>query len=93
MVRLGESSQSVERRLSRRRAALVLATMVLVLSTWPLMRFQMDHYLPEVDNDEVSCFLQVKTFLFHGFKGGYFFVNDQVPAASIHFDTHGPSCR
>jgi hypothetical protein len=63
---------------------------VILLCSWPLLIFRMDHYLPEVDNDEVSYFLQVKTFLYHGLRGGYYFFNDRVPASPIHFDVHGP---
>jgi hypothetical protein len=58
---------------------------------WPLFAFSMTHYLPLVDNDEVIYFLQVKTFLAHGFNGGNFFLNDKIPASRIHFGLHGPA--
>jgi hypothetical protein len=68
----------------------LLAAVVILLCAWPLAFFRMAHYLPEVDTDEAWYFLQVKTFLYHGLRGGYFFTNDSVPASPIHFDAHGP---
>jgi hypothetical protein len=62
-----------------------------ILCGWPLFALSMKHYLPLIDNDEVIYFLQVKTFLVHGFNGGNFFLNDQVPASRIHFGLHGPA--
>jgi hypothetical protein len=68
----------------------LLAAAVVLLCAWPLAFFTMAHYLPEVETDEVSYFLQIKTFFYHGLHGGYFFANDDVPASPIHFDMHGP---
>jgi hypothetical protein len=74
----------------RRRAALALAVLVVVICAWPLVVFDMRHYLPQIDNDEIMYFLLVKNFLSQGFHAGYSFVNDQIPATAIHFDIHGP---
>jgi hypothetical protein len=53
--------------------------------------FSLTHYLPSVDNDEIAYFLQIKTFAFLGFNGGYFSVNDRVPTSHVHFGPHGPA--
>jgi len=71
--------------------ARVLGAGVYLLTAWPLFAFTMPHYLPVLDNDEVGYFLQIKTFVTHGFNGGNFFLNDQLPASPIHFGLHGPA--
>ena len=76
--------------MSRKVVAVWLVAVVVALCAWPVAIFSMKHYLPEVDNDEVMYFLLVKVFRSQGFHGGYSFVNDRIPASSIHFDMHGP---
>jgi hypothetical protein len=63
---------------------------VCAICAWPLFVFSMGHYLPTIDNDEVVYFLETKTFMLHGFRGGNFFLNDQVPASRLHSGLHGP---
>ena len=79
---------------SRRTLAIVsyaLAASILAVCAWPIFAFSMKHYLPLIDNDEVIYFLEIKAFLTHGFNGGNFFINDQVPASRIHSGLHGPA--
>jgi hypothetical protein len=80
----------IDDRVSANVSRLVVAS-VYLLTAWPLFVFTMRHYLPVIDNDEVGYFLQIKTFVAHGFNGGNFFLNDQLPASRIHFGLHGPA--
>jgi hypothetical protein len=69
----------------------ILAASIIAVCAWPIFVFSMKHYLPLIDNDEVIYFLEIKTFVTHGFNGGNFFINDQVPASRIHSGLHGPA--
>ncbi len=49
-------------------------------------------YVPGNPNDEIVNYLQVRAFATHGFRAGYFGVEEQVaPASFSRFGVHGPA--
>ncbi len=84
---------------TRRARFLRLACLTLLLASPALGTFQLlafigrplRDYVPGFPNDEIVSFLEVRAFATHGFRSGYFGVDEQVaPASFSRFGTHGP---